>query len=266
MNFGDLFLNSKNRQLMPFAGFALAIGFGAAPSFDGDAPVDPLAPVLASFLWFAFLSGPYLPLAAALAACAAKPQWPHGVVLALIVLTGLVGAATGVIAFLGGRPSLWIAHVAVFSALIGIALCLLQETSPIKSLRARGAAMLALAILASVWSVGVGVRAFLQAQHIANGQPYCVGYHGLNQPIRSLSDLRGGWLWTGHDGYKIGDQWYFDAVLITERGEIFNWSHSRMRFDRLRGSPSEINRRFLGRGVSEVCRPAPDFLKRLPLL
>ncbi|MEM9100336.1 MAG: hypothetical protein AAGC79_17645 [Pseudomonadota bacterium] len=248
-------------RLMVPAGLCVAVGFGATPSFDGAPPAGALA-----LFWWAALAGPFLPLIASFAVVICRPQLSAGPVLALLTLIGFIGAGFGLVVLVAGRPSIWIAQFAVFTALSGGVFCLLRSEVNHLTVHVCGGCLLALSILASLWSVGAGLRAYQHAQDLADGRPYCIAYHGLDRPIRSLSDLRGGWLWTGHDGFKLGDQWYFDALLIIKDGQIYNWSHRAMRFHLLPGQSAEIDRRFIAGPLSPICRPVPDFLARLPIL
>jgi hypothetical protein len=76
-----------------------------------------------------------------------------------------------------------------------------------------------------------------------------------------LEGLRGTRLFTTFTGYKSTSRWYFHAVLIVdgEKGrEYWNWSISRMRFERFYNPHRFVER------PTHVCQPTPLFLSQTP--
>ena len=66
---------------------------------------------------------------------------------------------------------------------------------------------------------------------------------------------------TTFTGYKCTSRWYFHAVLIVdgENGrEYWNWSISRMRFERFYNPDRFVER------PTYVCQPNPSFLSQTP--
>ncbi|MEM7177960.1 MAG: hypothetical protein AAF503_09660 [Pseudomonadota bacterium] len=245
----------------------IVAGFGVMPSFDFSI----FDRIWHSSFWLSsvvilILLAPFLPLAIACFGAISRPQWNASTSIGCALAAGSWGVIlTPVVLMFSGPGSIpLIAYLSINLSVWGILLCFVRDDVPTSKLRAIGSAMLVVAMVGPLWSLSSGIRAAWSAYDVADGHAFCIGYHGPDKPLRALSDLRGGWMWTDHSGYKIGSKWYFHAILIREDGEIYNWSHRKFRFERL-GSASEVKaRRFIAGPFDEICAPKERFLVDLP--
>jgi hypothetical protein len=110
-----------------------------------------------------------------------------------------------------------------------------------------------------------------QAQHLANGRPYCIeaseGQFGQYRPIGSLLELNALTLqapYVGSSGSIGFAQFTFHALLAIDNGrapEWRNWSYWNQRFDELTAQQEKAN------GLFRVeCQPKLNFVWKLPLL
>lgn len=90
--------------------------------------------------------------------------------------------------------------------------------------------------MGAIWSVASVGMIVADANRLAGGNRFCLANHDTKELVDSFWDLRGFTWVTTRSGYKSTSELYFHGVLIigTEDGsEIYNWSPSQMRFDRV---------------------------------
>jgi hypothetical protein len=121
---------------------------------------------------------------------------------------------------------------------------------------------LILPALASAWSLFTGVVVAASASAISDGNPYCLASHGERKAVSSLAGLRGFDFYTTRTGYKDTQKWFFNGVLLVQKGDdraVYNWSAARLRFDYLSTPWLLID------DPSKECLPRRNFLTSLPL-
>jgi hypothetical protein len=97
-------------------------------------------------------------------------------------------------------------------------------------------AMMALPVLAALWSLATIPIISLSARSIAAGAPYCITSHFRPQTVTSLWGLRGFSFYTTASGFKDTSQDYFHGLLIvngTAGRQVYNWSPRHLRFDHI---------------------------------
>jgi len=124
----------------------------------------------------------------------------------------------------------------------------------------RGLVLTAGALLIAVWSLLGGVLAVLQAQRIADGQPYCIQRHTA-PPVTALADLR---LLSFVNGAATGlsdSEGHFHGFLETG-DRLYNWHSSAMRFEeRQENDPGFMPRR----PYRGLCEHSVNFALTLPI-
>ncbi len=141
-------------------------------------------------------------------------------------------------------------------------------------MRRRTKIILAVIGVALVWPFAqIGLIA-AQAQHYANGRPYCIQMSGVRflhyRPVSSLLGLNGFSLQapsfssSGSGSHAAFMQWTFHALLAVDTGsapEWRNWSYWYQHFDRL--TPEQAKATTL---YDVTCQPQADFVLKRPLI
>jgi hypothetical protein len=137
-------------------------------------------------------------------------------------------------------------------------------------MRRRTKIILAVIGVAIVWPFAQIVLIAAQAQHVANGRPYCVAVAGdrflYYWPVTSLLQMNGVTMYAPSFEGDSGSgslQWTFHAVLLVDTGstpEWRNWSYRHQHFDRLTPQQAKAMRLY-----EPECEPQPDYVLKLPL-
>ncbi len=205
-----------------------------------------------------FLTSPFVPLTISIIVKTTNLIIAPVFVILLVVLSFLVGLFFTIIAsaFGGVGQELAVVHGTVLTlAVISSIIFMTKEPfhHPGGVLVIGG---LGIVTAAALWSLLCLALIVLQTNVIVQNHPFCLAYHGKDEPIKSLANLRGFWFYSMNSGYKMNSRWFFHGVLLVETSdgsEYFNWSPRRMRFDRI-----ENEEKFIV-PVRDACTPRVDF-------
>lgn len=205
------------------------------------------APVVPLGLWLLLLT-PY--------------RLPNIVAAVFAVMVTVMGLAlsTLVAAFSGAGSLIALVHGLSLTAAVTGWMFLARQTGGgwvSRGLAATGA-------LVGMWSLASAGVVAVQAASLADDRAYCLAHHTTGEsPVSSFADLRGLSFYTTQSGYKTTSHWFFHGVLLIDANdfqEVWTWSHSNMRFDRLE-RPKDFAASPLG-----ACTPSENFLSKLPLV
>ena len=238
----------RSQTVLASGGVIIAAGLAVLPENFFPSLVQAIAQSaergsVFGFIWnFAillFASAPFLPLVAVGVRALTPVRIPIWIAIVLAGLTFLLGwlftLFSAALSGPGGALIDFAFHAVLVLAAVGSILLLSAELSRyhIGKLAIGG---LAVAAVASLWSLVAAGAAYAQANRIAQDAPFCVARHlgGSDIPVRSLSELRGFVFYSAASGPTGTLSPYFHGFLIVETpngSEHFNWSLRRLQYE-----------------------------------
>lgn len=222
------------------ASLLVALGFAPRPASLMPWLAGPPDAANIGALIFVLSLSPYLPLLLATLALVYQPVLSRATADALSIAAFTLGL------FFTLAGTLFTGAGAVIFAVQGLCLTL-AITASLHALawpalgphaRRRVTAIMALPVLAALWSLAAIPVISLSARSIAAGAPYCITSHYRPHTMTSLWDLRGFSFYTTASGFKDTSHDYFHGLLIVhdpgigDSGRrVHNWSPRHMRFD-----------------------------------
>ena len=245
------------RHAALFGAIVIAAGFLPLPLVDTSLPP-------ATWMEYGISLLPLLPLVALTLSRVTSRRLPRVTAWVLVAAIAVLGGLLIVfLAALSGGGGLMItAHGTSLLIACGATLVIVSTCGH----RARTTAhvFFILPVVAGLWSLAMIPTPYTNAAALSAKKPYCIAENtAQKRALGSLVNLRGFSFYTTSSGYRLGDNWYFHALLLIEGGndlEAYNWSPRRMQFQKLKTPRSMMISPF------SACTPRARFLEELPII
>ena len=224
-----------------------------------------------NFAILLFVSAPFLPLVAVGVRALTPVRIPIWIAIVLAGLTFLLGwlftLFSAALSGPGGALIDFAFHAVLTLAAVG-SILLLSADLYRYHIGKLVIGVLAVAVVASLWSLVAAGAAYAQANRIAQDAPFCVAHHlgGSDTLVRSLSELRGFVFYSAASGPTGTLRPYFHGLLIVEtpNGSVhFNWSPRRLQYELIKVLASG---QLIISGVRGSCLPRNKFWRDVNIL
>ena len=240
-----------------FGAIVIAAGFLPLPLVDPSLPP-------ATWLEYSISLLPLVPLLALTLSLVTSRRLPRVTAWVLVGAIAVLGGLLTVFlaAFSGGGSLMITAHG--ISLLIACGTTVVVVSTCGRRARTTAHVFFILPVVAGLWSLAMIPTAYINAAALSAKKHYCIAENtARKRALGSLANLRGFSFYTTSSGYRLGDQWYFHALLLTEDKndlEAYNWSPRRMQFQKLK------NPRLMMISPFSACTPRAKFLEELPII